>query len=64
MRRGLIWPVAIAAVAIVVALLAIHTPWARGRAYFGQYHLGIATNRHRLMSHERMTQNFAQSVPN
>ena len=28
----MLWPVAIATVAIVVALLAIHTPWARGRA--------------------------------
>ncbi len=32
MRRGLIWPVAVATVAILLALLAIHTPWARGRA--------------------------------
>ena len=32
MRRGLIWPVAIAAVATLAILVAIHTPWARARA--------------------------------
>jgi outer membrane protein assembly factor BamA len=31
-RRGLIIPAAIAAGALLVALLAVHTPWARGRA--------------------------------
>jgi len=31
-RRGVAWPVALVALAALAAVLAVHTPWARGRA--------------------------------
>ncbi|MGE0864151.1 MAG: translocation/assembly module TamB domain-containing protein [Vicinamibacterales bacterium] len=49
-RRGLIWPVAIAAVATLALVLAIHTPWARARAlawagdFVTRYHLSLRAN--------------------
>jgi len=49
-RRGLVIPVAIAAVATLAALLAIHTPWARGRAlawagdFVARYDLTLRAN--------------------
>ncbi len=49
-RRGVIWPVAIVAVAILVGLLAIHTPWVRERAlnwagdFVARYDLSLRAN--------------------